>query len=249
MEPGTPISIVDYNEDALEAFRHALQGTHYSVSAYRTIGQALEQRADLTPGILIVDLDIWQALAHETRDKARARNKLIVSGGEDLFALAIEHDIAADDYIVKPINPTELIARLGCVLLRPASCSAECALARDNAESVRFESWTLDVGTFLLASDDGRKARLTSAEAGLLNVLLRSPNRILARDQLLHSNPLGDDSAFERSVDVLISRLRKKLEKDPSNPEIIKTIYGAGYQFGCDVKWLGGKRRKQPRDD
>lgn len=246
MEPGTPISIVDYNEDDLEDFRRALKGTPYRVSEYRTIGQAFEQNAALAPGVLIVDLNIWRALACETRSRARAHNKLIVSGGEDLFALVIEHDIDADDYIVKPINPTELVARLGCVLIRQPGCSAECILARNSAESVRFASWTLDVGTFLLVADDGRTARLTSAEAGLLNVLLRSPNRILARDQLLHSNPLGDDSAFERSVDVLISRLRKKLEKDLRNPAIIKTVYGAGYQFCCDVKWIGGKKGKQP---
>lgn len=245
MEPGTPISIVDETEGALEAFRHALEGTAYTVSMCRTIEVALENHTDDVSGVLIVDLNLWLALAQDLRSRVLARNKLIISGQENLFSRVIAGNVEADDYIVKPISPFELMVRIDCVLRRTTGCAAGCRAARDGMERVRFSEWIFDAGTFEVVADDGRRARLTSAEAGLLNALIRSPNRILTRDQLLQSNPLGDESSFERSVDVLISRLRRKLEADIRNPTIIKTVYGAGYQFDCDPKWLGGKKRKQ----
>lgn len=240
MEPGTHISIVDDDELDLEACREALDGAVYDVSTYRCVSQLLEKRCDASSGILIVEVRLWQDLAEAARTAILARYPLIISGRADLLASALASNPEAEDFIAKPFHPLELVARIERVLRRAAGQP----VGPEDGQHVRFAEWTFDTGTLHLMADDGRRARLTSAEAGLLTALISAPHRILTRDQLLQSNPLGDEGAFERSIDVLISRLRKKLEMDIRNPRIIRTVYGAGYSFSCEAKWSGSRNRR-----
>jgi two-component system, OmpR family, response regulator len=154
-------------------------------------------------------------------------------------------ELGADDYLTKPFSPRELLARIKAVLRR-----YEIAQPRDNKEdnkadskearrdgdirSYRFQGWSLSTGTRKLTSPDGKKIDLTNGEYALLVAFLKAPKRILSRDQLLESSRLHDD-IYDRTIDVQILRLRRKIEADPNSPKFIRTERGAGYLFDCDV--------------
>jgi DNA-binding response OmpR family regulator len=102
------------------------------------------------------------------------------------------------------------------------------------AQQASFDAWTFHVSTLTLAHEQGHCEVLSAAEAGLLITLLRAPRQILSREQLMQDR----DAAFDRCIDVRMSRIRKKLEADPKNPRLIKTVYGIGYMLTTDVIWV-----------
>ncbi len=156
-----------------------------------------------------------------------------------LTAMAEETDrvvgleMGADDYVVKPFNPRELLARIKAVLRRTT------ALPRDHAGlksgAVRFDRWTLEVDRRELVNDSGVAVPLSTAEFQLLSAMLERPRVVLSRDQLLDLTRGRDARAFDRSIDNQISRLRKKIESDPKDPQLIKTVWGGGYMLATDV--------------
>jgi len=111
------------------------------------------------------------------------------------------------------------------------------AARNTDGSRVRFGAWTFDVGNLTLTHDDGHTEGLTAAEANLLLMFVKSPNRVLSREQLQSDQDDGEDFPYERSIDVRISRLRKKIEVDPRKPQLIKTVYGAGYVLAKEVTW------------
>ncbi|KQO53931.1 MULTISPECIES: response regulator [unclassified Methylobacterium] len=137
-------------------------------------------------------------------------------------------EIGADDYLAKPFNPRELLARIRAILRRGASAEAA---GDDGARRLRFLDWTLDVSLRQLLSPDDARITITGAEFDLLHVLCLRPGRVLSRDQLLDLTQGRAAGPYERSIDVLISRIRQKIEADPRNPEIIRTIRSGGYLF------------------
>jgi len=142
-------------------------------------------------------------------------------------------EMGADDYLPKPFNPRELLARIKVVLRR----SSELPWSREESQHrpLCFADWTLDPVNRHLMHRDGVVAPLSGAEFRLLNVLLTHANRVLNRDQLLDLTQGRESDPFDRSIDVLISRLRKRLREDPRSPEIIKTIRGEGYVLSAKV--------------
>ncbi|MHC2017116.1 response regulator [Methylobacterium sp. CM6247] len=137
-------------------------------------------------------------------------------------------EIGADDYLAKPFNPRELLARIRAILRRGASAEAA---GDDGVRRLRFLDWTLDVSLRQLLSPDDARITITGAEFDLLHVLCLRPGRVLSRDQLLDLTQGRAAGPYERSIDVLISRIRQKIEADPRNPEIIRTIRSGGYLF------------------
>jgi two-component system, OmpR family, response regulator len=144
-------------------------------------------------------------------------------------------ELGADDYLTKPFNPRELLARIRAVLRR-TQASPLHGSDSENLQALRFAGWELDLRTRRLTSADGERIELTHAEFRLLNAFLSAPQRILTREQLLDLSHGHEDSAFDRSIDVQILRLRRKLEADPSRPELIKTERGAGYFLNAKVE-------------
>ncbi|WP_374266867.1 response regulator transcription factor [Zoogloea sp.] len=200
-------------------------------------GRALLARARrVQPELAILDLglpdmDGLQVLRELQESHPCAA--LILTGRDGLTDRVLGLELGADDYLVKPFEPRELVARVRSILRRyQKAAPAEPGIGG----SLRFAGWHFDTGRLTLTHDDGREVSLSAAEAALLQTLLKRPNKILTREQLIGERELDP---FDRSIDVRISRLRRKLEDDPQDPKIIKTVYGAGYLLSASVERLG----------
>jgi DNA-binding response OmpR family regulator len=143
-------------------------------------------------------------------------------------------ELGADDYLVKPFNPRELLARIRAVLRRVERTIANQS-RRTKGEKYRFAGFELDAQTRRLISPSGRAIPLTRGEFSLLLAFLEAPQRILSREHLLDASHMHEDEIFDRSIDVQILRLRRKLERDPKAPALIKTERGAGYILDASV--------------
>jgi two-component system OmpR family response regulator len=158
---------------------------------------------------------------------------LTARGEETDRVLGLE--LGADDYVGKPFAPRELVARVRALLRRAASAE-EAAAPADASRRVAFAGWTLDTARRELVSPDGAAVDLSGAEYDLLMAFLEHPGRVLSREQLLEvgKRRVGTDP-FDRTIDVQVSRLRRKIEPEEGSPPLIKTVRGAGYVFLPDV--------------
>ncbi len=143
-------------------------------------------------------------------------------------------ELGADDYVIKPFSPRELLARIRTVLRR--SQNAAVAVPSEEVRFVRFGGWEVALHSGRLTSPSGERVQLTRAEARLLGAFLKAPGRTLSRDQLLDLSRGQLDDVFDRSIDVHILRLRRKLEADPSRPRLIKTERGVGYYLDAKIE-------------
>ncbi|KEI70183.1 response regulator [Endozoicomonas elysicola] len=144
-------------------------------------------------------------------------------------------EMGADDYVTKPFSPRELLARIKAVLRRLEHVSAKEPAASDHSV-LTFKGWSLDVHQHQLTREDGLLVDLSAAEFRLLKVFLEHSRQVLSRDQLMDMTKGREALPFDRSIDNQISRLRKKVEKDPKNPTLIKTVWGGGYMFTEESK-------------
>ena len=153
-----------------------------------------------------------------------------------LTALAGETDriigleMGADDYVSKPFSPRELVARIRSILRRSVS-----QVPKISSRIFKFDDWIIDFDRAELTDKNGVIETVSSGELALLKVLIENPQQTLSRDDILSRTKGREAFPFERSIDVMISRIRKRIEVDSSNPEIIKTIWGGGYSFNANV--------------
>ncbi|HEX8223109.1 MAG TPA: response regulator [Allosphingosinicella sp.] len=159
---------------------------------------------------------------------------LVTAKSEDTDRI-VGLELGADDYVTKPFNPRELLARIKAVLRRSEGGAAQRA---PDADAYAFGSWVLRTGERELVGEDGIPVSLSTGEYNLLFAFVTHPRRVLTRDQLLDLTQGRELAAFERSVDNHISRLRKKIETDPGDPKLIKTVWGGGYTLAAEVKRL-----------
>jgi len=159
---------------------------------------------------------------------------IFVSGRGDLADRVVGLEIGADDYIPKPFEPREILARVRCVLRRSRG---QAAAMQETGQHVRygFCDLVLDVTAHSLPDAQGRPINLTSGEFKLLEALVTRANRVLSRDQLMDACYGNNSPAFDRSIDVSVGRLRKKLQDDPRNPDVIRTVRNGGYIFAARV--------------
>ena len=194
-------------------------------------GKEMDERlAEFRPDLIVMDLMLpgEDGLALTRRVKAARDVPVIMlsARGEDIDRI-VGLEVGADDYLAKPFNPRELLARIRAVLRRGvAAAKAEVTAG----EVFRFGPFALDLASQGL-SRDGRDMPLTQAEFTLLKLFVEHPNRALSRDQIMDWLKGFDRDPFDRSIDVRVTRLRKKLEDDPANPVYIRTVWGQGYLF------------------
>ncbi|MEQ9639263.1 MAG: response regulator [Alphaproteobacteria bacterium] len=192
--------------------------------------------AERVPDLVLLDLNMpgenGLSLARFLRDTTEA-GIIMLTAASSVVDRVVGLEIGADDYIPKPVDLRELLARVRAVLRRSprATAAASGAPAADNPDQISFADFTLDLGTHKLHDAEGRDIVLTSMEFDLLRAFVDHPNRVLSRDQLLEMAHHRSWEPFDRSIDIRIARLRRKLERDPSKPALIKTVRGAGYLF------------------
>lgn len=233
------VYVVEDEPDIRRLVCDVLEGYGYAVSAFSSGRELRNAVRRQPPSVCIVDLGLPDmdglGLVRELWEDVRF-GVIILSGRASVSDRVLGLELGADDYIVKPFEPRELVARVNTVVRRREQLASVGAVENSKA---RFGQWTFDPGNLTLTATDGRQESLTAAEASLLTALLRSPKRVLSRDQLQGEAAMDrDDFPFDRSIDVRISRLRKKIEPDAKAPKLIKTVYGAGYLFTADVVWL-----------
>jgi len=188
--------------------------------------------------LVVLDLKLPSESGMSIARRLRAESNipiLILTGNRDEVDRIVGLELGADDYLTKPFNPRELLARIRTILRR-VQANAAPVVVSGKLRAQRFAGWELDLRTRRLTSPTGARVDLTHAEFGLLNALLGAPEHVLTRDRLLEVSHGFDDDVFDRSVDVQILRLRRKIESDPRRPQLIKTQRGAGYYLAAKVE-------------
>ncbi|MFB2864418.1 response regulator [Aeromonas sp. MdU4] len=232
----THILVVDDHSEIRDLLKRFLEQHGLRVSCARDgkeMKRLLEEREfDLLVLDLMMPGEDGLTLCRELRAKSSLPIIMLTAMGEETDRI-IGLEMGADDYLAKPFNPRELLARIKAVMRRTQADTQSAAetLTRD----LRFDRWQLDINRRELIGEDGVGLSLSTAEFDLLRVFLERPQRVLSRDQLLDLARGREAVAFDRAIDTLVSRLRRKLERDPKNPELIKTIWGGGYMFSADV--------------
>jgi two-component system, OmpR family, response regulator len=192
--------------------------------------------AQSVPDVVLLDLNLpgedGLTLARYLRERHDFGIIMVTAAG-DVVDRIVGLEVGADDYLAKPFDPRELRARLKSVMRRVQSRMAPAAPAEaaTGSQRVAMGRCQLDLAAHALHDDAGREIPLTHMEFDLLRVFAEHPNQVLSRDQLLTLTRNREWEPFDRSIDIRIARVRRKVEADPENPQIIRTVRGAGYMF------------------
>jgi two-component system OmpR family response regulator len=214
------------------------QGWHaLTAGSEAEMGLVLKQQ---TPDIILLDIRLPDqdglTIARRLRATSNIPIIMLTGMGSDVDRI-LGLELGADDYVVKPFNPRELSARIKAVLRRTSKQALEPSPAETlGHECRRFGGWFLDLSARVLIDPGGRPVSLTNAEFLLLETFVNAPHRVLSREQLLERTHSYEADVFDRTIDVLILRLRRKIEPNPQAPRFIRTERGAGYLFDADVE-------------
>ena len=225
--------VVDDDEKLLELVIKYLSKEGFEVAGGGD-GQAMDAYlAQQQPDLVILDLMLpgedGLSIARRLRTQSAVPILILSARGEDIDRI-IGLEVGADDYLAKPFNPRELSARVKAILRRTLEKEGPGAGPGSAAEIYRFGGYQLNLTTNAL-SKAGEAINLTSGEFSLLEAFVKNPNRVLSRDHLIELIKGYERSPYDRSVDVRVTRLRKKLEQNPEQPQFIRTVWGRGYIF------------------
>src|SRR5258707_2122216 len=191
--------------------------------------------------VVVLDLRLAGEDGMQLARKLRETSEIpiiIVSGRKDEADRVMGLELGADDYITKPFGPRELLARVRAVLRRYKTASEVLPARNEKRRAYRFAGWELNLRTRRLTGLAGKRVELTNGEFSPLEAVLAAPQRVLSREQLLDLSRLHNAEVYDRSIDVQILRLRRKIETNPAQPEFIKTERGAGYIFHAPLEVL-----------
>jgi two-component system phosphate regulon response regulator OmpR len=229
------ILVVDDDAGLRDLLAQYLSGQGFDVECVGD-GKAMDVALTAnTPDLVILDLMLpgedGLALARRLRANTSLPIVMLSARGEDIDRI-VGLEVGADDYLPKPFNPRELLARIRAVLRRQSPPQPDLPNAGDD---LAFGPFRLDIGRQALVKD-GREVVLTTGEFVLLRVFVENPNRVLTRDHIMDLIKGYERNAFDRSIDVRVTRLRRKIEQDPGSPVYIRTIWGQGYLFAPQGK-------------
>jgi two-component system OmpR family response regulator len=236
MEPAPHIAVVDDHRDIRDLVGRYLAQHGYRISVAEN-GTALRRLLERSaPDLVILDImmpgEDGLSLCRHLRGTTEVPIIFLTAMVEDTDRI-VGLELGADDYLTKPFNPRELLARIKAVLRRVNSLPPQRIKLK--ARMLSFDRWVLNVGRRELVGSDGVAVPLSTAEFRLLTAFLDHAGLILSRDQLLDLTVGRAADSFDRSIDNQVSRLRKKIELDPKNPMLIKTHWGGGYSFMAEV--------------
>ena len=237
------VLVVDDDADLRASLDDALTQAGFDVSS-ASDGRGMHAALAATPhALVLLDLRLKDehglALARSLRERFPTLPIVMISGSSDEMDRVLLLELAADDFLVKPFSPRELLAHVRAVLRRtqPASPPAMPSTPAPAAESrqLHFGDWSLDLRERELHAADGSVCALTPAEFRLLEAFVSQPGKVWTRDQLLEHTRSLETEVFDRSIDVLILRVRRKIERNPKHPRYIRTERGLGYVFAEPV--------------
>ncbi|GAB3093161.1 response regulator [Aestuariicella hydrocarbonica] len=232
------ILMVDDNQDIRELLSTYLSQHDYQVSSAENGEQMRHLLSRGSIDLIVLDLmmpgEDGLSLCRHVREVSGPPVIMLTAMSEDADCV-VGLEMGADDYVTKPFVPRVLLARIKAVLRRKVSQDVSEERLVADAGQWRFQQWSLDGSQRQLIRKDGVLVPLSTAEFKLLEVFLQHPQRVLSRDQLLSFTKGREAEPFDRSIDNQVSRLRKKVEEDPQNPTLIKTVWGGGYMFSAVV--------------
>ncbi|MBB5706012.1 response regulator [Sphingopyxis panaciterrulae] len=233
------ILLIDDEPSIREPLGEYLEAQGFAVSAAESAAEARSilraQGVDLVVSDIMMPGEDGLSLTRHLRETSSIPVILLTARAEDTERI-IGLEIGADDYVVKPFNPRELVARIRTVLRRT---QANGRALDPGGTSYAFGPWVLREVERVLVDEAGREVALSSGEYHLLHALVRHPRQVMSRDRLLDMVRGREADIFDRAIDNLVSRLRKKIEEDPARPQFVKTVWGGGYTLACEVKRLG----------
>jgi DNA-binding response OmpR family regulator len=231
------VLVVDDDAATRERVANYLTLNDYRVTPAENGRRMMEVLRDEPIDLVALELTLrgedGHVLARRLRETSMVPIIIVTSRAEEADRV-MGLELGADDYVTKPFSTRELLARIRAVMRRYQTSET----ASDPSRGVRayhFRGWTLNVPLHALRSPEGRRVPISNGEFGLLSAFLGHPQRILSRDQLLELSRLRSTEVYDRSIDVQILRLRRKIEANPAQPELIKTERGLGYRFCASV--------------
>jgi len=239
MTEGAPtrLLLVDDEPSLREPLAEYLARQGFVVRQAEDAAKARSALLEETPDLVLLDImmpgEDGLSLCRHLSETKHLPVIMLTAKGEAMDRI-VGLEIGADDYVTKPFSPRELLARIKAVLRR----AGEARVRAPDADTYGFGPWLLKSGERELVGEDNVAIPLSTGEYNLLHAFVTHPRRVLSRDQLLDLSQGRELAAFERSIDNHISRLRKKIEADPSNPKLIKTVWGGGYMLAAEVKRL-----------
>lgn len=231
------ILVVDDHRDIRDLIGRYLTKNGFRVTTAESAAAARKSLKAAAIDLVVLDImmpgEDGLSLCRFLRETSETPVILLTAMAEDTDRV-VGLEVGADDYLTKPFNPRELLARIRAVLRRTQAVPRN----RDPIEArrLKFDRFMLDSRRRELIDADGVTQPLSTAEFQLLTAFLKRPNMVLNRDQLMDLTSGRTPQIFDRSIDNQVSRLRKKIEVDPKNPELIKTVWGGGYIFAADVE-------------
>lgn len=230
------ILVVDDDLEIRELVKTYLEKNGYSVTTAHDGNQMWKMLEHSHIDLIVLDIMLpgtdGLELCRNIRSQSKTPIIMLTARGDEMDRV-IGLEMGADDYLAKPFSARELLARIKVILRRVRDLPIDTL--PEAADKLQFSDWVLDTVTQHLISSDEVVTPLSSAEYRLLHVFLTHPNHALSRDQLLELTQGREGGPFDRSIDVLIGRLRKRLKDDAKQPELIKTVRGHGYQLACKV--------------
>ena len=231
------ILVVDDDPQIRDLLQEYLTQNELRVSVTSTGREMSAALTEHAIDLVVLDLRLagedGMTLARKLREES-AIPVIMLTGVRDEADRIMGLELGADDYLTKPFSPRELLARIRTVLRRTKG-SALTEAGQKDVRAYRFAEFELNLRTRRLTKHPGQRLELTNGEFNLLAALLAAPQRILTRDQLLEASRVYDNEVYDRSIDVQVLRLRRKIETDPSQPQFILTERGVGYSFSAPV--------------
>ena len=231
--PRPLVTILDDEPEIRQMLSDTLQEAGFDTLSFGRARAFEAALANHTPDVCLVDLSLPDTdgltLVHRLALEQGAI-VIIISGRAQVQDRVTGLELGADDYIIKPFDPAEVVARIRA-RLRSAKPTPQAGT------TARFNGWTAHFDRYVLQDATGTEVTFSHAEGEVLRLFLDAPKRLISRAQMQESLGGVASESFDRAMDVRISRLRTKLGEDPKNPQLIKTIYGAGYIFLGDVNW------------